>query len=488
MKKLFLSGFIVLGILASGCSDENNSPVQGPDGEELNGYVTLTLTNPPTMGSKTTGDPDTDTPLAGESKINNVTVAFVAEGDTKVKYLATPTITATTDGAKTEAFKIAIGKYDVYALANNASSIYIGAEIEQVIKAANADEIKGGFKDGSFFMTNARHTSNDTPKPAWYSFEITAAHNSVENAAQVKINVDRVAAKIIDVTATPSITGLKEECKDFVAGVEVIGFTPLNVNPQFNMLQTWGTANGNAAVSEEVLQTPFYTEKWTENFFYPITQYSEWTFNNDALESIADKTKDATDIFAYKGAEKPVYVTENRPIIGTFKDGWTSGERETTGVIYRVQAKDAAGANLPTFFSYRGIIYKTIAELEAIDEFAKVTPQVILTGRTNEQLRTLGIRVYEKGIMYYTKFIRNVNPDYPLGDGEYYGILRNSVYKLNIKSISKLGDDIPGGGIDPGEEPKNPGTTNPPIDVDETYIQVEVEVNPWILNEIDIEF
>jgi hypothetical protein len=67
----------------------------------------------------------------------------------------------------------------------------------------------------------------------------------------------------------------------------------------------------------------------------------------------------------------------------------------------------------------------------------------------------------------------------------YYGVFRNSVYKLNINSFSGLGDDVPGGGTVDPSEPGDPG--NPSINTDEAYIQVSVTVNPWVLNTIHID-
>lgn len=62
-----------------------------------------------------------------------------------------------------------------------------------------------------------------------------------------------------------------------------------------------------------------------------------------------------------------------------------------------------------------------------------------------------GIRTYKDGICYYTYWIKHANnnedgDDMPLGKGGImeYGIVRNNVYKLNVTSISKVGDDIPG--------------------------------------------
>lgn len=88
--------------------------------------------------------------------------------------------------------------------------------------------------------------------------------------------------------------------------------------------------------------------------------------------------------------------------------------------------------------------------------------------------------------MYYSYFIKDPNTLHTYGGDDYYGVFRNSVYKLNVNSIKDLGDDVPGGGTVDPNEPGEP--ENPDIDTEEAYIQVTVTINPWVLNVIDIDF
>ena len=52
-------------------------------------------------------------------------------------------------------------------------------------------------------------------------------------------------------------------------------------------------------------------------------------------------------------------------------------------------------------------------------------------------------------------------------------IQRNSVYQLNIKNVFNVGADVPNG---------DPITVDPMY-----YLTVEVTVNPWVLNTIDVD-
>lgn len=90
----------------------------------------------------------------------------------------------------------------------------------------------------------------------------------------------------------------------------------------------------------------------------------------------------------------------------------------------------------------------------------------------DESLKEAHLSIYKDGICYYRIPIRhfgdNVSPD-KMAYGR-YGLVRNNVYKVNIKSVS-----IPG-------EPKNtPPDPNTPDDKKDTYISFNISVNYWYI-------
>lgn len=64
---------------------------------------------------------------------------------------------------------------------------------------------------------------------------------------------------------------------------------------------------------------------------------------------------------------------------------------------------------------------------------------------TREVLKPFGVRTYENGICYYVWWVRhaNDNDDTQTGVME-YAIVRNNVYKINVRSFYTLGGDVPG--------------------------------------------
>ena len=473
IKSILLTFMAVLAFTA--CNNEVLSPSTEIDEAEVmeKGYLVLNLVNPTT--TRTYGDA-TDIGTAKESEINSLMVVFTDATGTIVS-----TEEPTNANGVTVKFKVTLGTYDVYALINKPDDVIVtvGGKIEQVIEVAAVAEATSGYKSSSFFMVNKR---NSNAENAGVTTIINSTH-SISNPAHVFIYVDRVACKIVDNTATPDVTNLKSATGGLIFDVEVMGFAVLNVNREFNLIQTWSDNNaGGLTLEEDVLSTPLYpggaSDLVANQYFYNIGRYATIEKDDkDSIISIVDKTVDE-DFFG----KDPVYTTENRPTIIGNGTEISAGRGETTGVIYKVKAKKDENTDLGTFYTYKNEFYEDIAAIQALQEFDNHT----LVSFEISELRALGIRVYEDGVMYYTYFIRDPNVEYQHKGKNYYGVFRNSTYKLAINSISSLGDDIPGGAVVDPSEPGDLG--NPPIETEETYIQVSVVVNKWILNILSIDF
>ena len=474
IKSVFFTVMAVFAFMA--CDNEvlniSNELNEGDMKEK--GYLVLNVTNPPT--TRTSGE-NTDSGTAAESLITSLTVVLT-DVTGKIVSFSTQTIA----NGVSEKFEVALGTYDVYALINIPEEVEVelGKKIEQVIEVAEAIDATSGFKGGSFFMVNKCH--NDADK-AGVTVTINSSH-SISNPAAAFIYVDRVACKIvIDTGKAPTITNLTSATGGVIKNVEVEGIAALNVNKQFNLIQTWNQLNaGGIPLDAKVLSTPLFTgtsqDLIAEQYFNNIGEFTTIQKDVDGkIIGILDET--VGDGFYSKN---PVYTTENRPTIIANGDDLTAGRGETTGVIYKVKAKKDGDTDLGTFYIFKNVFYTSIAAIQALQEFDGVE----LEDLSIPSLRALGIKVYEEGVMYYTYFIRDPNVNYQYKGKNYYGVFRNSTYKLAINTISSLGDDVPGGTIVDPTKPGEPG--NPPIDTEETYIQVSVVVNKWILNTLNIDF
>ena len=472
-KKFFLAGLAIFAFIA--CNNEIVNPLPDINSEiQAKGYLTVTLTDPPV--TRTIGGTDAGT--EEERAIKSLTVVFT-DVNGVISSVINPTVSAT---GVSEKFQVALGEHYVYALVNNPIE-FTGGNIDSIISVAAEVEALSGYKEGSFLMVNKCNSGSENAGVR----TVIDDGNSINNPARVDIQVDRVACKIYHDKSTQltDIEPLITATGNFINNVEVIGFAVLNVNKDFNLVQKWNKNNvGIDDLSEEVLSTPLYpggeADLVADQYFRNIGYYTTMTKidNTDEIISIAINSfgegKDPFD-------NDTVYTTENRPTIFDTEGELTAGRGETTGVIFKIQAKKGE-SNSETFYRYKNVIHEDLEVIKTMPEFAGKE----IESMEAPQLRTHGIQVYEDGIMYYTYFVRDPNVAHQYKGKNYYGVIRNSSYKLSIKSISSIGDDVPGGAVtDPGARGE-PG--NPLIDTKEAYIDVALIVNKWVLNTIEIDF
>lgn len=477
IKNLFLAGLAIVAL--SACSDDDKELT--PSGSQVKGYISVNIAQQ-TKTSQTgaTEDPSTGT----ESNISTVKIVL-----TNAAGLITEVVNATmTTPPTTDAVQVSAGQHYVYALIN-----YDGTpsgNIQEVINVAAAADATSGYKNGSFLMANEFNGGAPTGPKGAVSVTISESQNSTAaTAAEATIKVDRVAVKIVDDTdytaSAPAVTELSTATSAFVDGVEITGFVILNVNKQFNLIQDWD--------ANSVLLTPLHADaskNISEQYYYNISAYT--TLEKDGNGDI-EKIEDISTAADFKmGAANIVYATENRPSYKALSNGeYTSGKGETTGVIYRVVAKKG-GTNVGTFFKYGTVLSTNWDDIAALNN----TLPSAVTATNYPELRAKGVQVYEDGIMYYSHFIKDVNVNHQINNKNYFGVFRNSSYKLKVNKFSAIGDDVPGGSVNPVDpdptkptDPTDPtDPTNPPIDEEEAYIKVTVTINPWILNTINIDF
>lgn len=489
-----ITNFLLAGLVAFAFTACNNDVEDqlGPNdqGKEVKGYLSVAIKNSPVKSTRTApGSEGTENGVGNENAINTITVILTNSSNEIEQILPVTNFS----GGVTEAFEVTTGSYLLYTLINMPSEVtpVVGQAIQEVISFADATYATSGFKSSSFLMVNEKH---DQTSNAGVPVTITSA-NSKSNPAKSTVNVDRVAVKIVQKT-NPALTAeIVTTPAGAIVGATIEGYLLLNVNKQFNLIQDWGTANTNyanypdagaPATVTEALQTPLFTSGLImDQYFYNISTYTtlhkEDNTNPDSITRIEDLTINGGVPFLTM--DTPVFATENRPTIMTFGTNQpTAGRAETTGIIYKVQATDGANP-LPTFYFYNGRVYTDRAALNA----AFFPTEDISSINDNTVLRAKGIKVYENGIMYYTYFIKgtNDNANHRFNGLNYFGVFRNSVYNLTVNKFTALGDDVPGGGTVDPTDPTNP---NPPIDTDEAYIVVTVNVNDWVLNEIGIDF
>ena len=435
------------------CSNED--VVENGQKESVDGfYMTLSMVG----GTQTRTAQNNESPATlEESKITNG-VLYLYDGATKVfQKNITEADWKTQPGENqpgtSKPIKVSVNnvtedkEYTVYFLANTTADDPLTTTLTDYAGASVANQ---------FVMFNQNDPTVDGSS---YKVTFTADNKSEANTAKVSapIKVERVVARIDAPKAEPTTITVKEgvtgeekaaaeDAKAKIQSITYQGYALANLAKKSNLEQKW---NG------DVLQMPasMTYDKAYSTYGTATAIGAGLTFDTTAQNYLFENTtatvKDATTMyFKYK-------VVLNSPST-ELTDG--------------------------TFYRYDGVIYSNLADvIKSVDTnpFGKTAEELLAMldkdgdktlDATEDEISAFRaayqIEVYERGEVYYRQ---------PVQDQFYttqYSILRNSIYQLTVKNIFNLGFDVPNG----EEDDKKPNY----------YMQVQVQVNPWVLNAYDV--
>lgn len=475
MKKF---NYLLAGLLATAaftaCSNEDVA--DGKQTENVNDfYMTMSFKGQAGSGvsSRTAQQPDKEDGTAEESAITTGTL-YLYNGKRLVFSRAIESSDWLENGGVTGAdkttrpIKISVNtvtagtQYHAYFLANdNNVGDPISSEGIYTSETGGADKAV----DNKFVMFNQ---NDNTSKADIYTVTFAEENKAESTPAKVlvgsteaPIKLDRVVARIDapTVKATTIKDGAQTAGTNAITKVEYVGYALANLQNVTKIQQDW-----NDDYSK--LETP------SANFYLPVSAYGT--------------TTEAKGTFAK--AEKN-YVFENT----------TTNTANATTMYFKFVATMGDGNKDftdNTFYRYDGKLYTSLQAI--IDDktvsnpFGSTSVETLLgkgtddqpalnktsdgkCGATDDQLskfrEAYHIEVYKGGEMYYKYYIQDSH--YSKTDPANYTILRNSIYKITVNALTDLGTDVPNGNTDD----KKPNY----------YLQVGVDVNPWVLNNIGIE-
>ncbi len=461
----FMMGMLAIAATAFvSCSNEDaingNTAPQSVD----NFYMNLQVVGNTSNGTRTTGTP-TENGTEAESKITSGTIWLVdASGAVKFsKYISGDEWNSTGNTA-TNPIKVAVTQveantpYKVYFLANKQGTLG-----ENPTTQVFTSE-KGGIDyatDNAFVMFNQ---NDKAVKADQYTVTFTNDNKDMNNPAKPAeaIKLDRLTARIDVPTTVTTITQNdtktdRTENIEAITGLTFDGFATSNLANKANMEQKWD------ATAWTTLQVPTDLTYYWNKASYGTTKKAEnlGNFQKDKVQYLFEQT--------------------------------TSEETNATSIYLQYTAVASAGANKDftdgTFYRYDKHVFTSIQDIikyaGAANPFGtKTADQVVAeikdatksteaeTVCTEDQTTletfrdTYKIEVFVAGKVYYRYAIKDPSHDN-------YTILRNSIYRINIKNIYDLGTDTPNG----GDEQVKPVY----------YLNVEVTVNPWVLKTIDVD-
>ena len=357
-------------------------------------------------------------------------------------------------------------KYSVYFLANATSAspltdVYTSDLANKFAKAYSADN-----KFAMFNQNDADVKANS------HTVVFTSDNKDANSAAKVSdiIKIDRLTARIDEPTseateikayaedakATEAEKKANEDAIKAVKGVTLTKYAISNVANKTNVMQQWTDATTLSIPTGITYFQPtseFGTKTLLQNYGYfnAVTtdkSQKDYVFENNSANA-------ATSIyFEYKVELSDKYKTN-----ADFEDG--TFYRYNKVIYSRIQDIIDAYKDQKAIFDGKDastvIAELTAAKNDTTDPEAKL----------DEFRKKYDIEVFNAGKTYYVQKIKD----------QYLGventIQRNSIYLLNVKNIFNVGAQVPNGG---------------PDDRTLYYLDVEVSVNPWVLNTQDVDF
>ena len=479
MNLLVMSLVSAAALSFTSCSSNDDLASNAGQAKVDQFYMTLTVQTPNASGTRTVQSNEYNASEA-ESKITSGTF-FLMDSKNKIVFSKKVENLAWDKTGKTQLEipvedVIAGAEYKVYFLANADSNDPLNSTFSTT--ATEANKFVGDYaKANNFAMFN----ENDKKVNGnGYTVTFKDENKSKTNAAKVNetIKLERVTARIdqptseeVKIKAYPTdenhkaTAAEKKAMEDAIAKVEKIEFTRYaisNVTNTTNIMQKWNEAQ---------LLIPSSATGF--KYIQPTDEFGTKTlFENAKYFNAIVKDKDGKVKDVHKD-----YVFENN----------NANAATSMYFEYKVTLKDEEGKHRDfsdgTFYRYNNIIYTSFEDIFAayndvkglfndqkagdlktkVENAKKATdPEAEL----DKLRREYDIEIFNEGKTYYKMAIRDQFIGYA------NAIQRNTVYQLNVKNVFNVGAQVPNG------TPDKDGLF---------YLDVEVSVNPWVLNSYDVD-
>ena len=438
-------------------------------------YMTLTIQTPNSNGTRTAvKDHTTENATPAESDVTSGTFYLVDANNkivfthpiTKEEWAEKKIPTQGTNDKTTLQVPVknvtAGTTYSVYFLANTTSESPLTEVFTSNDKFATAYSTANNF---AMFNENDADVKGNS-----HTVVFTSDNKDANSAAKVSstINIERLTARIDEPKSAASTIQpyaedakasdeQKEANKDAVKAIKSLKLTRYaisNVANKTNVMQQWADAT--------TLSVPTGI-----TYFQPTTEFGTKTLLQN-YNYFNDVTTDRT---------QKDYIFENNS-----SDAATSMYFEYT-VELNKEYQDKADIKDGTFYRYNKVIYSRIQDIidaykdqkaifdgkdakTVVDELKAAKADPDSETKLDEFRKKYDIEVFNAGKTYYVQKIQD----------QYLGVAntiqRNSIYQLNVKNIFNVGAQVPNGG---------------PDDRTLYYLDVEVSVNPWVLNEQSVD-
>ena len=534
-SKILMSGLAALCLWA--CSDEAN--VSQPANAENDVYVEFGVQlmqgsssrSTTTDGEDGNGSNSTGGAEVGKNYENSVKeillVLTKADGSLIVsqrldvepkedgKY---PRLVTTLDRSALETYKT--GEIYAYAFCNPISSININDLTHSIHTLSDEPELLTDndeiWKKDAFLMSNHNlvKVANSTPNTIWNWEQYTESNR----LSLGTISVERACARFdFKASSYPTTEATNTYVLESTNGVKVLltDMVMVNISKSFYHLRRVSangladdidlcgqeTSNNYVVDTDTREKNGNVGETYKGNYFYNnffARSAAEWENKFTKISSLTEEDNDESWNTGNRNGYKIWrYATENTiPAPNSNQKNGIS-----TGVIFKGKLqfnKSTYGVTGDQpIFVYNNVLYgtwekvKDVANAANADESLRAAyAQIGETPAADAEFGKAGFTVlrpngsgdYEMYYCYWNRHNDNNDPNL-MGPME-FAVVRNNVYKLMVNKINGYGHPTSPG---PKDDP-DPFDPNNPDERNDLYIEVTVEVRPWVVRINDIEF
>lgn len=479
MNLLVMSLVSAAALSFTSCSSNDDLAGDNAGQAKVDGfYMTLNVQTPKADGTRTVLPKDSTTDAtAAESDVTSGTIYLVdANGNIVFKKKITETEWAagkpTQGNDGSTQLKIAVEKvvagatYKVYFLANAED-----AKPWENIFSSSSKFANPYVENSKFAMFNQNDKSIDGNL---YTVVFSDDNKKATSAAKIKYNgvesaikIERLTARIDEPTsnatkikaytksdATDAEKKAMEDAVKKVKSVTMTGYAISNLANKSYIMQNWTgeTLNIPSGITYYQTKDEFGTATKLENGDY----FTAATAPNAHVDYVFENNSSTAATAMY--FEYTVTLEDMKD--ADFKDG--------------------------TFYRYNNVIYKSFADIYTAyndvkglfgGKTAKEMKDLLtaakdskdgqdVESKLDEFRKTYQIEVFNCGKTYYKQIIKDNNIGYD------NAIQRNSIYRLKVNNIFNVGAQVPNG------TPDKEGLF---------YLDVTVSVNPWVLNNQDVD-
>ena len=375
-----------------------------------------------------------------------------------------------------EPFQVVAGKYHLYVMVNPTSKMENYSETlgednlkDQQIKISDIQDQTTSVEIDHFPMSSADEIVETV---------ITSA-NTKNNPAFFTTKVQRMFAKVLfAATANENLGSGGTNKAAFAKNFKFVKYGIVNQRNTAYWFRRVGQANIDAVIGKKESGTDYVIDPIFDQKEVPYDEtFAKNNYWNREVSTTAEYWHPVSNDANVK------YCFENTMKETAQLQGYTTGlvlEAQFTPKDEAVQGTAITPGE--TFFKYGDKYYATLEDLKGTLPLAAALPSIdpdydgdgheAATQALIKEYGKHGVKVFYKGQCFYHYWIRHANNGKPNAMGIMeFATVRNNVYKMTVNSVKQPGDPIP------------PVTPDRPDEDTEVYLDVKVEVLPWVVRE-----